>query len=92
MDRVTKNLEISLNYGCGKIKAVPANGYLTMRLNGLGRKAISAGWSIADYRPAYAIESYNDILHNHSDQWIITLHNPTPYRRAASFYLITKKP
>lgn len=70
---------------------VPGNGYLVMRLNGLGRRAISAGWSIANYLPAYAIESFNDIIHNRSDQWIITIHNPTPNPRVLSFYLITKR-
>ncbi|MCY7947327.1 hypothetical protein P8891_13405 [Bacillus atrophaeus] len=72
------------------VTQVPANGYLAMRLNGLGKKAISAGWSIAGYSPAYAIESFNDIIHNRSDQWIITIHNPTPNPRVLSYYLITK--
>ncbi|MGE0910294.1 hypothetical protein ACQGRJ_10935 [Bacillus atrophaeus] len=70
---------------------VPPNGYLSMYLNGLGRKAISAGWSIAGFLPAYAIESFNDIIHNRSDQWIITIHNPTSEYRPVSFYLITHR-
>ncbi|MDW4546675.1 hypothetical protein [Bacillus subtilis] len=70
---------------------VPGNTYLAIRLDGSGSRAISAGWSNSDYLPAYAMESFNDIIHNRSDQWIITIHNPTPNPRLLSFYLITKR-
>ncbi|MCY8975648.1 hypothetical protein [Bacillus atrophaeus] len=66
--------------------------FLTATLQGRrDATAINAGWSIGHYRPAYAIESYNNIVRNRSDQWIITIYNASNIEREVVFYLITKR-
>lgn len=46
---------------------------------------------MADFKPAYAIESFNRIIRGRIDQWAITIHNPSSgSSRRVSFYLIMK--
>ncbi|MMZ58228.1 hypothetical protein D1872_201980 [compost metagenome] len=65
--------------------------FLTLTLTGgsvggRARAIISAGWNINFNVPAYAIRSFPSA----PGTWTLTIHNPSPFLRVVSPYIITK--